>query len=185
MRAMFFHSSPLAKNVLGLLMLVIGAQASLAQQRAPVASPPQNAALAPSSSSLAAARALVIASGISRSFAVVIPQYMKQIEESLTQTRPEIAKDLGAVLAQLKTEFERQADDMIDIAAQIYAKYLSESELKAAADFFESSVGKKYVETQPALLGEMVSAMQNWQAKISADMMTRVRSEMRKKGHEI
>jgi hypothetical protein len=34
-------------------------------------------------------------------------------------------------------------------------------------------------------LSEVVTAMQVWQGKISTGMMTRVREEMKKKGHEI
>jgi hypothetical protein len=134
---------------------------------------------------LAAARALVISSGMSRSFSIIIPQFMDQIAQSLVQTRPEIAKDLEAVLTQMKPEFDHQADEMIDTAAQIYVKQMSEPDLKAADAFFESLAGKKYVETQPAFLSEVVTAMQVWQGKISTGMMTRVREEMKKKGHEI
>jgi hypothetical protein len=134
---------------------------------------------------LAAARALVIGCGMSRSFSIIIPQFMDQIGSSLTQTRPELSHDLNAVLTELKPEFDRQADEMVDIAAQIYVKQMSEPDLKAAVAFFESPAGKKYVETQPAFLTEVVTAMQGWQGKISTDMMTRVRAEMKKKGHDI
>jgi hypothetical protein len=165
----------------------LAAAESLAQQAAPNTPPAQTGpdTTAPSPSHLAAARALVIACGMSRSFSIIIPQFMDQIASSLAQTRPEIAKDLKAVLTQLKPEFDRQADEMVDIAAQIYVKQLSEQELKAADAFFESPAGKKYVETQPAFLTEVVTAMQGWQGKVSTDMMTRVREEMKKKGHEI
>ncbi|PZR87398.1 MAG: hypothetical protein DLM68_08570 [Hyphomicrobiales bacterium] len=122
---------------------------------------------------------------MSRSFSIVIPQFMDQIGSSLTQTRPEIRQDLNAVLTGLKPEFDKQADEMVDIAAQIYVKQMSEQDLKAAVAFFESQAGKKYVETQPAFLTEVVTAMQGWQGKISTDMMTRARAEMKKKGHEI
>jgi hypothetical protein len=160
---------------------------SFAQQAVPTTPPAQTGpgSTAPSASHLAAARALVVACGMSRSFSVIIPQFMDQIAQSLTQTRPEIAKDLNEVLIQLKPEFDHQADEMIDIAAQIYVKQMSEQDLKAAAAFFGSPAGKKYVETQPAFLTEVVTAMQGWQGKISTDMMTRVRTEMKKKGHEI
>ena len=122
---------------------------------------------------------------MSRSFSIIIPQFMDQIAQSLMQTRPEIARISNAVLTQLKPEFDHQADEMVDIAAQIYVKQMSEQDLKAADAFFESPAGKKYVETQPAFLSEVVTAMQGWQGKISTDMMTRVRAEMKKKGHEI
>jgi uncharacterized protein len=172
---------------LGLCLALLGTNESWAQQAAPNTPPAQTGAgsTAPSAPHLAAARALITASGLSRSFTIIIPQFMDQIAQSLTQTRPEIAKDLNAVLTQLKPEFDRQGDEMINIAAQIYAKQLSEQDLKAAEAFFESPAGKKYVETQPAFLTEVVTAMQGWQGKISTDMMTRVREEMKKKGHEI
>jgi uncharacterized protein len=147
------------------------------------ASPEPQAAASPSH--LAAARALVVSSGMSRSFSIIIPQFLEQIGSSLSQTRPEIAQDLSAVLTYIKPEFDKQVDEMIDIAAQIYVKQMSEPDLKAAVAFFESPAGKRYVETQPAFLTEVVTAMQGWQGKISTDMMARVREEMRKKGHEI
>jgi hypothetical protein len=165
----------------------LGAGESQAQKAAPAKPAVQTGPgpAAPGPSSLAAARALVVASGMSRSFSIVIPQFMDQIAQSLVQTRPEIAKDLEAVLIELKPEFDRQADEMIDTAARIYVRQMSEPDLAAAGAFFESPAGKKYVETQPAFLREAVTAMQAWQGKISADMMTRVREEMKKKGHEI
>jgi uncharacterized protein len=169
------------------LALWLAAAKSQAQQAAPNTPPAQTGpgTTAASHSHLAAARALVVACGMSRSFSIIIPQFMDQIAQSLTQTRPEIRQDLNTVLMQLKPEFDRQADEMVDIAAQIYIKQLSEQDLKAADAFFESPAGKKYVETQPAFLTEVVTAMQGWQGKISTDMMTRVREEMKKKGHEI
>jgi len=170
-----------------LLVPLVAASGGRAQQAAPNTSPGQTGpgSAAPSPPHLAAARALVVACGMSRSFSIVIPQFMDQIGSSLTQTRPEIRQDLNAVLTGLKPEFDKQADEMVDIAAQIYVKQMSEQDLKAAVAFFESQAGKKYVETQPAFLTEVVTAMQGWQGKISTDMMTRARAEMKKKGHEI
>lgn len=131
------------------------------------------------------ARALVVGSGMSRSFSVIIPQYMDQIATNLTQTRPELIRDLNIVLTGLQPEFDKQADEMIDIAAHIYVRLLTVQELKAAVAFFDSPAGKKYVETQPGFLNEAVAALQGWQSKISTSMMTRVREEMKKKGHEL
>lgn len=151
----------------------------------PAGAPTAEAPAQPSASHIATARALVVASGISRSFAVMIPQFMDQIGLNLTQTRPELTNDLKTVLTELRPEFDHQADEMVDIAAQIYAKKINESDLKIAVAFFESPAGRTFVETQPAFLTEVVTAMQGWQGKISTDMMTRVRAEMKKKGHEL
>jgi hypothetical protein len=164
---------------------------ALAQQKAaapkPAAAPAGTAATPVPSTpgQLAVARDLVIASGMSRSFGVVIPQFIDQIGASLTETRPELIEDLKAVFASLRPEFDKQADEMTDIAAQIFAKHLSEPELKAANAFFASVAGKAYVAAQPDILTDIVTAMQGWQGKLSTDMMTRVREEMKKKGHDI
>jgi hypothetical protein len=176
------HAVKLGLCLALLLAPLFAASESLAQQTAPA---PKTQAPPPSPSHLAAARALVVASGMSRSFSIIIPQFMEQIGSSLLQTRPELNPDLNAVLIQLKPEFDKQADEMVDIAAQIYVKQMSEQDLKTAVAFFDSPAGKKYVETQPAFLTEVVTAMQGWQGKISTDMMTRVRVEMKKKGHEL
>jgi hypothetical protein len=166
-----------------LAVLCGGLARSVQAQQAPppaVVTPP-----APSPSHVALARALVVATGISRSFAILIPQYMDQISKHVIQTRPELNKDLELVMTELKPEFDRQADEMVDIAAQVYAKHIPETDLQAAVAFFTSSSGRKYVAVQPAILTEVVTAMQGWQGKISTDMMTRVRAEMKKKGHEL
>jgi hypothetical protein len=171
----------------GVALVAMIGESAIAQQP-PAAAPatPGSATPAPASPShLAAARALVVASGMSRSFSVVIPQFMDQIGASLTQTRPELIRDLNDVLSQMKPEFDKFADEMVDIAAQIFAKQLSEADLKAAAAFFDSAAGKQYVAAQPAILTDIVTAMQGWQGKVSTDMMTRVRAEMKKKGHDI
>ena len=164
--------------------------AAHAQKPAPAPAAPAPAPAAPAApvikpSHLAAARALVLASGMSRSFTVVVPQFMEQIGESLAQTRPELAQDLRAVLTNLQPEFERLPDEMIGLSAQIFAQRMSEADINAAVAFFTSTAGKDYVGAQPAVLSDIVAAMQGWQGKISTQMMTRVREEMKKKGHDV
>lgn len=160
--------------------LTLPAFAPAAAQQ-PAAAP----AAQPAASHLAAARDVVEGSGIARSFAPMIPQFMSQISANVTRTRPELIPDMKAVMTQLQPEFEKQAGEMIDTAARIIAGKMNETELKDAAAFFKSASGKKYVESQPLFLDELVAAMQGWTEKLSTEMMTRVRAEMKKKGHEI
>jgi hypothetical protein len=185
-RARPARRATLARLALGLSLAAACpalAQAPAAPKQAPAAPQPAPAPITPAQ--LAAARALVIASGMSRSFSVVIPQFVDQIGGSLAETRPELTEDLKAVFTELRPEFERQADEMIDIAAQIFAKHMNEADLKAASAFFDSPSGKQYVAAQPAILSDLVTAMDGWQGKVSTNMMTRVREEMKKKGHDI
>lgn len=165
--------------------------AAFAQTPAPKPAAPAPAAPAaapvgePAPALVALGREIIVASGISRSFTVVIPQYLDQIGTSLTQTRPDLIRDLNTVLEQVKPEFDKRADEMIDRGAKIYAQRMSEDELKAISAFFKSPAGIRYVDTQPLVLNDLFSALQIWSQKLSVDMMARVREEMKKKGHEL
>ncbi|MDX7950737.1 DUF2059 domain-containing protein [Lichenihabitans sp. Uapishka_5] len=172
--------------------LLLGA-ASAQAQTAPAAAPPP-AAQAPTvpdvgqpeppAAAVAAGRALVVASGMSRSFTPMVPQLSGQIVPLLTRTRPELKDNLQIVLKQLEPDFTKKGDEMTEIAAKIYARHMSQDELEQAAAFFKSPVGMKYVEVQPAMLDEVVVAMQTWTQSLSSYMMQRVHDEMKAKGQD-
>lgn len=178
-------------------LLLLGAALPASAQTAPAPTPPANipapAAVSPvpplppppvPPEKLALAREVVRASGMSRSFEPMVPQLAQQIPMVVTRTRPELAKSVYGVLAQLKPEFDKKGEEMLDIAAAIYARRLSEDELKTTAAFFDSPAGKRYVEAQPLMLDELVVAMQAWTQETSTYMMKRVQAEMEKKGEK-
>ena len=140
---------------------------------------------APTPEHLAKARQLILATGISRSFQIIIPEFMDQIGNTLTQARPELVHDMSAVLDGLRPEFDKQSDEMVDLSAHIYANLLSEKDIDSILSFFDSEAGKRYVGAQPLFLNQLVSGMQAWQQKIAVNMMARVRQEMKKKGHDL
>lgn len=133
---------------------------------------------------LALAREVMLSSGIARSFDSIIPAFGEQIRQAAV-TRPELSKDLDEVLNGLGPEMELQKQSMIDTASRIYASRLTEAELGEIAAFFRSPAGKRYVETQPQVLDEMVQAMQTWTQDVSEYVMVRVRAEMAKRGHQL
>ncbi|MFC6788192.1 DUF2059 domain-containing protein [Methylobacterium komagatae] len=156
-----------------------------AKKPAPAPAPATAAPAAPtySANHLALAREVMLSSGIARSFDSIIPSFADQIRKQAI-TRPEIQKDLEEVLTAIQPEMELQKQRLIDIAARTYAAKFTEAELTDIANFFRSPAGKRYVEMQPALLDEMVRAMQGWTEEVSEYIMVRVRAEMAKRGHE-
>jgi uncharacterized protein len=166
-----------------LLALGLGSlSAAFAQQPA---APPAARTGAPTPQQISLGRDVVLYSGIARSFQTVVPQYFEQIGATLTRTRPELVRDLNVVMAELRPEFDKRVEEMVDNAARLYAGRLTEQQLKDAAAFFKSGSGVAYVQAQPALMSDLFPAMQAWQKQMSEDMVTRVRAEMKKKGHEI
>jgi uncharacterized protein len=185
---MFNVCAAFSRASLGAGLLFVSLSAAEAQTPpaapAPAKTVPDVGQPEPSPEQIAAGRALVIASGMARSFAPMVPQLSDQVVPMLTRTRPELKANLQAVMAKLQPEFAKKGDEMIDIAAKIYARRMSEADLKTAADFFNSPAGKKYVEAQPGMLDEVVLAMQSWTQTLSTFMMTRVHDEMKAKGQD-
>ena len=139
----------------------------------------------PTPAQIAAAKAVVIESGVSRSFDAVIPNVTNQMALSLVRTRPELAADIQASLQVLKPQFETYTADMVNNAANILATSMSEDDLKATAAFFNSPAGKNYVATQPAVLERLMGSMTLWTQQISEKMVEALRAEMKKRGKDI
>ncbi len=178
--------SPRRSRVLlaGLLAATMASPALAQTKPAAPATPaaPQAGAITPSH--LALAKEVMLSSGIARSFDSILPAFGEQIRQAAV-TRPELTKDLNEVIEKLQPELELQKQRIIDTASRIYANKLSEGELRDIATFFRSPSGKRYVETQPQVLDDMVQAMQTWTQEVSEYMMVRVRAEMGKRGHQL
>lgn len=175
---------PLAVLAVAGLAAALALAPAQAQQNQPAAQAPA-VNPTPSPAQLALARDVVIGSGIGRSFETMIPQFLEQARQSLTSGRPELSKDLTEVINGLRPEFEAQREDMLAIAAKVVASRLSEQELKDVSAFFKSPSGQKYVQVQPFMLDDMFRQMQAWTQKLSEQVITRIRAEMKKRGHDI
>lgn len=138
----------------------------------------------PTASHLALAREVVATSGMGRSFDTITEPMLAQLQQ-MNVTRPEIKKDLDQVVENLKPEMELQKQQMVTAAAKIYATVMTEAELKELATFFKSPIGKKYVETQPQILDDLVKEMATWSQTVSEYVMIRARAEMAKRGHQL
>ena len=143
----------------------------------------QSQQIAPSH--LAAAREVVIGSGIVRTFDNFVPQFGAQIMQTIGATRPGLVKQLEDTIVALKPEFDAQKEEIISQTARLFALKMSELELKDVSVFFKSPSGQRYVEAQPEILDDIFQATQDWSQKLSEFMMTRVRQEMAKKGHNL
>jgi hypothetical protein len=166
--------------LLAALMLSVGAAAAQQPAPAPTASAPAGFA----ASHLAVAREVATASGITRSLDAIIPQLYDRIREQVV-ARPELTKDIDAVLKVLEPEMELQKQRGITTIAGIFAREMTEAELKDTMTFFRSPSGRKYVQTQPVVLDDLVREMQKWSQDVAEYVMVRVRAEMGKRGHQL
>ena len=139
----------------------------------------------PSETQLAAGREVMIASGMARSFAQIVPGIMEQLAVNVTRTRPELQKDLKEVLLAAVGDYKQVQEDMVGVSAKLLSKDLNEKELTEIAAFFNSPTGKKYVEAQPKILDQLGPYIRDYTIKLSTDVTARVRTDMKKRGHDM
>jgi hypothetical protein len=157
----------------------------LAQQpAAPLAAPPATEQPI-SESHLAAAREVVVNSGLARSFEGLVPQIADQIRNGYSRTRPEIIKDMEEALRPIIADLNKQADQMIVASARVYAQRISEPELKEIAAFFKSAAGQKYVTSQSQIMNDLYTAMQVFSQTLGNIMMDQLREDLRKKNIQL
>lgn len=153
-----------------------------------VAPPPTQAPAAPSDipqSHLLAAKDVLVVTGVADSFESIYNEFRVRVREMVVTTRPELQKDTDEVIAALKADADKKRDEIIASAAFIFAKHMTEADLKEVAGFFKSPVGQRYSAARPKALDEVFALLQPWSVNTSNFLFDRFSEEMRKRGHQI
>jgi hypothetical protein len=162
---------PVARAALLALALVAAAGAAQAQQPSPAA--------------LASARELMELKGVKSLVEPVVVGVIEQTKGTILQTNPGLTKDLDEVSAQLRNEYQPRVAEMTNEIVQLYAQRFSEQELKEAIAFYKSAAGKKMLAEEPRILDATYARLQQWAIRFQDEVMTRVRAEMKKRGHNL
>ncbi len=136
-------------------------------------------------SHLVAAKEALITSGVADSFESTYNEFRVRVRELVVTTRPELTKDTDEVIASLKAEADKKTEEIVASAAFIFAKHMSESDLKELAAFFKSPVGQRYNAARPKALDEIFGLLQPWSINTSNFLFDRFSAEMKKRGHQL
>lgn len=137
---------------------------------------------APTPGAIEAAKRVIIGAQVTRSLDVVVPTMFAELEHNVLATRPELKDSLHTVTLALVPEFVKTKQSVVDSMALALAERMSEQELNDTAAFFDSPSGKKYVASEPGAFADFARVANAWRQKLAADMLTRVREQMKKKG---
>jgi hypothetical protein len=139
----------------------------------------------PSAATLATARELVDIKGVKKLVEPVVVGVVQQTTGTILQTNPGLTKDLDEVSAQLSTEYQPRVAEMTNEIVKLYAQRFTDQELKEAVAFYKSPAGKKILTEEPKILDETYARIQQWANRLQDEVMTRVRVEMKKRGHNL
>jgi hypothetical protein len=145
----------------------------------------QTPAPPPSPAAVALAKELIETKGGGLIFQPIVPGVIEQVKNTFLQTNPGLVKELTEVATQLRTEFAGKRDEILNGVAQLYAQRFTEQELREAVAFYKTPLGQKIVNEEPKILDESFGNIQQWAGKFSEEVVTKMRAEMKKKGHDL
>ena len=139
----------------------------------------------PTAAAVALARQIVDLKGATTMFDSVVLGVIEYHKKVLLQANPTSAKDLEEVSRKLAAEFApKKAEVQLEIA-RAYAGRFTEQELKEILAFYKTPLGKKLVTEEPKGVDDATSRVDAWAAKYAEEVMTKMRAEMKKLGHNL
>jgi hypothetical protein len=139
----------------------------------------------PSPGSILIAKQIVQLKGVDSMMDPIARGIVEKVKNVVMQTNFMFQKDINEVTDQLHKEFDGRSAELVDLTARNYATRFSEPELKQILTFYQSPVGKKMIVQEPQVIDESLKQADGWADNLSVDVMAKMRSELKKRGHDI
>jgi hypothetical protein len=159
--------------------LVALVMVAIAQPAAPQSSPQ------PSPAAILLAKQIVDVKGVKSMFEPMVRGVVQKVKDTFMQTNFMWSKDLNEVAVIVQKDYDPRLNELIDETARIYASHFTEAELKSMLTFYQSPVGRKMIAEEPKALDESMANAGNWGDKLSEEVITKMRIEMKKRGHDL
>lgn len=167
------HLMTIATTVLAVVFLSVGAAHS------------QSPAPAPAPDALAAAKELVEASKTADQFKTLMPLIMQQLKPMVVQNRPAVEKDYDKIAPVMMEMANERVGQFTEAVAVIYATNFTADELRQVTAFFRTPAGEKFREKTGVIAQESMMMGQKFGEQLMQDVQTRIKDELRKRGHKI
>ena len=143
------------------------------------------AAAQPSAAAVTTAREIVEAKGALNMFDSVVGGVIQYHKDVLLQSNPTLQRDLDEVTTRLGGEFAPRRTAIHAEIARAYASRFTEPELKEILAFYKTPLGRKLIIEEPKAVDEATKRVDAWANKFAEEVLTRIRAEMKKKGHNL
>jgi hypothetical protein len=144
-----------------------------------------NAVHEPSQAAVLLAKQILEAKHADKIFEPLIRGVVIKTRDFFMQTNFMWAKDLNEVADNLIKQYSVRSGELMNDAARIYASHFTEAELKQLLAFYQSPLGQKVIAEEPKTADESMAMAGSWADKLSEVVMSKMRAEMKKRGHDI
>ncbi len=139
----------------------------------------------PSATALATAKELVTVKGVKTLYEPLVAGVIEKAKGMFLQTNPMLGKDLNEVAAKLRVDLAPRSVEVLTDTARLYAMRFTEQELKDTLAFYKSPLGRKLLAEEPLIADQSMRSATSWADKLSEEVISKMRNEMRKRGHDI
>ena len=172
-------ASPIARSSCAIILAlglafaahVGGADAQQPQQPSPIA--------------IATAKELITVKGATALWEPLVPGVIEQAKSVFIQANPTLIKELNEVAVKLRAEYAPRSAEVVNDVAKLYASRFTEQELKDTLAFYKSPLGRKLLTEEPSILDQSMRNAQSWADRLSQEVIGKIRTEMKRRGHEI
>jgi uncharacterized protein len=139
----------------------------------------------PTPAAVALAREVITIKGASGMTDPLVRGVIESVKNSLVPTNPNLTRELNDVATALHKELDGRSSEVLEQMAQAYAARFTEQDLKGLLTFYKSPLGQRFIKEEPIALEDGLKRAQQWADAFADTVMTRMRSEMQKKGHQL
>lgn len=131
------------------------------------------------------ARAVVQKSGVMSSMDDAVAIFLDEGKRTFQLRNPDLQDDLDSSVKVLLPAFQQRHEQLVSTVAGLYAQRFSLQELKDISAFYDTPSGRKLAQTLPSVQRDVYEAVNLWSQRMSQEVVTAIRSEMKKRGHDL
>ena len=139
----------------------------------------------PSAAAIQTAKEIVNVTGATTLFNPLIPGVVEQAKNLFLQQNPGLSKDLNEIATKMRADLAPRFDELTGEVAKLYAAHFTEAELKELLAFYKSPLGGKLITEQSKVGEEGLKFAQDWANRLSDQVISNMREELKKRGHAL
>ncbi len=143
---------------------------------APRTAPPTAPAAAPASAPVAPTIDPAFEADIRQLLAVTGSAALAK--QMMTQMLPQLKQLAPSLPASFWTDFEASVDtnELIDLMVPVYARHLTDDDVKALVAFYQTPTGQKYISVSPAIAQDSMMVGRQWGESLAMRVLTKAQA---------
>lgn len=131
---------------------------------------------------LALARKYVDLTDQAKIFETVVLRAGVQTMQVIVQQNPEISEQTSDAVGRTIASYVERKSELMDQFARVYAIRFDMDELRQILTFYDSEVGKKLTENNPAINKDLSIVMSVFQKNLQTEFFAKVKADLQEKG---